>query len=148
MESYQQKYSRPHPTKIHMKKTTLLQFWLLDAPFTVENNALIWTLVYWSITIFVLCSPDRVQSLNIQHCIVQCVPFVLSLRRFSSVAVARSSLRTTVLISNPLVWVKLRDFSVPSAPGLKVPVGVGSSHALEGGSSHKISASKFAWYFP
>ena len=56
--------------------------------------------------------------------------FVPSLRRLSSVAVARSSLRPTVLISNPLVWVKLQDFLVPSAPGLKVPVGLGFSPTL------------------
>ena len=67
---------------------------------------------------------------NIQHCTVQCVLFVPSLRRLSSVAVARPSLRPTVLISNPLVWVKLRDFLVPSAPGLKVPVGLGFSPTL------------------
>ena len=45
-------------------------------------------------------------------------------------AVARSSLRPTVLISNPLVWVKLRDFSVPSAFGLKLPVRLGLSPML------------------
>ena len=66
---------------------------------------------------------------NIQHCTVQCVLFVPSLRRLSSVAVARSSLRPTVLISNPLVWVKLQDFLVPSAPGLKV----WGSHPRSGG---------------
>ena len=56
---------------------------------------------------------------------MQCVLFVVSLHGFSSVAVARSSLHPTVLISNPLVWVKLRDFLALSAPGLKVPVGLG-----------------------
>jgi len=36
-----------------------------------------------------------------------------------------------------------------SAPGLKVPVGLGFlTHALEGGSSHKISPLKFTWYRP
>jgi hypothetical protein len=53
-----------------------------------------------------------------------------------------SSQHPIVLISTPLVWVKLRDFMFFSAPGLKVPVGLGFlTHALEGGSSHKISTS-------
>ena len=54
-----------------------------------------------------------------------------------------SSQHPIVLISTPLVWVKLRDFMFFfSAPGLKVPVGLGFlTHALEGGSSHKISPS-------
>ena len=76
----------------------------------------------WFFTTFVLRSPNRIWSLN--HGAVY-VLFVLYLRGFSSVAVARSSLHPTVLISNPWVWVELRDFLVPSAPGLKVPVGVG-----------------------
>ena len=56
--------------------------------------------------------------------------FVPPQRRFSSVVVARSLLRPTVLISNPLVWVKLWNSSVPSAPGLKVPVGLGFSPTI------------------
>ena len=33
MESYQQKYSRPHPTKIHMKKNKFITVLVAKRPF-------------------------------------------------------------------------------------------------------------------
>ena len=55
----------------------------------------------------------------------------------------------SIFISNPLVWVKLFFFFGSFCPRSEGACWFGVlTHALEGGSSHKISPSKFTWYLP
>ena len=79
-----------------------------------------WTLVFLRLLFYVPPIKPSHSISNTASCSV-CFSFSIC----ANVAVARSPLHPIVPISNLLVWVKLRDFLVPSAPGLKVPVGLG-----------------------